>query len=103
MTAPAVLSKSDTSTTTILGFAGIYFLVLLILLPRLSLWLDEIHDLHGVRFVSFAQLPAYTANDGGGVPLGAITQLLFVRAFGYSSLTGRLASAVFSGECPEFR
>ncbi len=96
MTASSTPINSSRARNALFAFAGIYFIALLCLLPLLSLWLDEIHDLHGVRFLALSQLPAYTANDGGGVPLGYLTQFLFVKLFGFSATTGRLASAISS-------
>jgi uncharacterized membrane protein len=66
------------------------------LLPRLSLWLDEILDLIGVRFYDLPRLIEYVPTNSGGVPLGYLVQVASVRALGYSPLSGRLPSAVFS-------
>jgi uncharacterized membrane protein len=69
---------------------------LLCLLPRLSLWLDEILDLIGVRFYDLPRLIEYVPKNSGGVPLGYLVQVASVRALGYSPFAGRLPSAVFS-------
>jgi uncharacterized membrane protein len=66
------------------------------LLPRLSLWLDEILDLIGVRFYDLPRLIEYVPKNSGGVPLGYLVQVVSVRALGYSSFSGRLPSAIFS-------
>jgi uncharacterized membrane protein len=77
-------------------FLSLYSLCLLALLPRLSLWLDEILDLIGVRFYDLPQLIAYVPKNSGGVPLGYLAQAASVHMLGYSSFSGRLPAAVFS-------
>ena len=84
------------SRTGILAFLALYFICLLSLLPRLSLWLDEILDLIGVRFYDLPGLIEYVPKNSGGVPLGYLVQVASVRALGYSVFSGRLPSAVFS-------
>jgi uncharacterized membrane protein len=77
----------------LLGYTGILFFVS----PRLSLWLDEIRDLIGVRAGSIAALLQYTARKtAAGVPLGYAVQFLCGRMFGLSTFTGRLSSVLFS-------
>jgi hypothetical protein len=77
-------------------FLLLYATGLLWLLPRLSLWLDEILDLKAVRDLDFGGLMAYIAANGGGVPLGYLAQVCTVRSLGYSTFSGRLPSALFS-------
>ena len=79
-----------------LAFLAIYSICLLSLLPRLSLWLDEILDLIGVRFYDLPRLIEYVPKNSGGVPLGYLVQVVSVRALGFSSFSGRLPSAIFS-------
>ncbi|HMJ61947.1 MAG TPA: glycosyltransferase family 39 protein [Bryobacteraceae bacterium] len=62
----------------------------------MSLWLDEILDLIGVRFYDLPRLLEYVPKNSGGVPLGYLVQVASVRALGYSPFSGRLPSAVFS-------
>jgi uncharacterized membrane protein len=81
----------------LLGFVAAYTGALFSVLPRLSLWLDEIRDLIGVRSDGFAALLKYTAvKTAAGVPLGYAVQYTLVRMFGLSVFTGRLSSALFS-------
>jgi len=77
----------------VIAYAGVLFSIL----PRLSLWLDEIRDLMGVRSDGLAAVIEYAARQtAAGVPLGYIAQYLVVQTFGLSALTGRLSSAVCS-------
>jgi hypothetical protein len=88
------LSKSRIE---LLGFIAAYTGVLFCVLPRLSLWLDEIRDLIGVRSDGFTSVLEYTARKtAAGVPLGYAAQYLSVRLFGWSTFTGRLPAALFS-------
>ena len=66
------------------------------MLSRLSLWLDEILDLIGVRFYDLPRLIEYVPTNSGAVPLGYLAQAASVRALGYSAFSGRLPSAIFS-------
>ena len=77
-------------------FLALYSICLLSLVPRLSLWLDEILDLIGVRFYDLPRLIRYIPTNSGGVPLGYLAQVASVRIFGFSTFSGRLPSAVFS-------
>ena len=91
-----LLARSLNSWTGILAFLALYSICLLSLLPRLSLWLDEILDLIGVRFYDLPRLIEYVPKNSGGVPLGYLIQVVSVRALGFSSFSGRLPSAIFS-------
>jgi len=75
---------------------AVYAACLLALLSRLSLWLDEIVDLKGIRDYNFAQLIAWVPANAGGVPLGYITRYATVHVLGYSTFSGRLPSPMFS-------
>jgi hypothetical protein len=77
-------------------FLAFYSICLVLLLPRLSLWLDEILDMIGVRFSDLPRLIEYVPTNSGGVPLGYLTQAASVHALGYSAFSGRLPSAIFS-------
>ena len=68
----------------------------MLLLPRLSLWLDEIVDLRGIREYDFASLIAWVPVNAGGVPLGYLTRFVTIHLLGYSTFSARLPSAVFS-------
>ena len=83
-------------TSSLAIFSAAYFLALLPLLPRLSLWLDEILELHAVRDVDLAHLSQEIASNAGAVPLGYYPQFLLIKLLGYSPATGRLASAIFA-------
>ncbi len=77
-------------------FLALYSICLLLLLPRLSLWLDEILDMIGVRFYDLPRLIEYVPTNSGGVPLGYLVQAASVHLLGYSAFSGRLPSALFS-------
>ena len=81
----------------LLGFSIAYTATLLWVLPKLSLWLDEIRDLIGVRSDGLGGVLEYAARKtAAGVPLGYAAQYLSVRLLGLSTFTGRLSSALFS-------
>lgn len=80
----------------LIGFLFCYGACLFILLPQLSLWLDEILDLKGVRGNGLQSLLAYVARSGGGVPLGYLAQGVAIHTLGYSMFSGRLPAAVSS-------
>ena len=79
-----------------LGFLAFYAACLFLLLPKLSLWLDEILDLREVRDDNFSTLIAHIPRYGGGVPLGYLAQAATVHLLGCSRFSGRLPSALFS-------
>jgi hypothetical protein len=74
---------------------ALYMAILLFIVPRLSLWLDEILGLIGVRYAHLDSLIHYLSNMPGGVPLAYATQWAVVKLLGYSIFSGRLTS-VFS-------
>ena len=78
------------------GFLAAYTGVLFSVSPRLSLWLDEIRDLIGVRRWVATVLEYTARRTAAGVPLGYAVQFLFGRMFGFSTFTGRLSAALFS-------
>ncbi|HYP15497.1 MAG TPA: glycosyltransferase family 39 protein [Bryobacteraceae bacterium] len=78
-----------------LFFSG-YALILLTLIPVLSLWLDEVLQLIGVRDMGLQQLLEYAPVNLGGVPFGYVVAFSAVKLFGYSIYSARLPSAVFS-------
>ncbi len=72
-----------------------YGAILLCLLPRLSLWLDEILDMMG----SSKHLPEvvqWAAINPGGVPLGYIIHWASFQILGISAFSARLPSAIAS-------
>ena len=77
-------------------FLAVYACLLAGLLPVLSLWLDEILDLIGVRLPRFADLLAYIPLNPGASPLGYIPQFIVVHLLGFSVFWARFPSAVWS-------
>ena len=78
------------------SFLLFYSVCLLLALPHLSLWLDEILQLFGTRDLSFNQLTAYIAKDSGQTPLGYMAQFAILHIFGYSIYSARILSVIFS-------
>ncbi len=77
-------------------FLALYATCLFLLLPKLSLWLDEIIDLRAIRDFSLPKLIAFVPTNSGGVPLSYLAQFTTVHLLGFSSFSGRLSSALFS-------
>ena len=77
-------------------FLGAYAAGLLLLAPVQSLWLDEILDLIGVRRTTLAALLEYIPLNPGASPLGYIAQFFSVHIFGFSALSARLPSVIWS-------
>jgi 4-amino-4-deoxy-L-arabinose transferase-like glycosyltransferase len=77
-------------------FLGAYAACLLALLPVLSLWLDEILDLIGVRRPTLAGLLEYIPLNPGASPLGYIPQFFTVHLLGFSVFSARLPSVIWS-------
>ena len=75
---------------------ALYTATLLLIVPRLSLWLDEILGLIGVRYAHLSSLIDYVSNMPGGVPLAYATQWAVVKVLGYSVYSGRLTSIICS-------
>jgi len=68
---------------------------LLALLPRLSLWLDEIVDMMGSRS-SFIEAIRWAKGNPGGVPLGYVVHWASIQIFGITAFAARFPSAVAS-------
>jgi uncharacterized membrane protein len=77
-------------------FLVTYAICLGLLLPKLSLWLDEILDLIGARRQNSWDLINYVRMNPGAVPLGYLAQAAAIRTFGLSAFSGRLPSALSS-------
>jgi hypothetical protein len=77
-------------------FLSAYAVCLLLLLSKLSLWLDELLDLKGIRDYNFRQLIAFVPVNAGGVPLNYLARELSIHVLGYSRFSARLPSAIFS-------
>ncbi len=69
----------------------VYGACLLWLLPKLSLWLDEILGLISVRAGAPSSFIAF-----GGVPLGYLTQFVAIHLFGPSTFSYRIPAVLFS-------
>ncbi len=80
----------------VFGFLLLYAGVLVWLLPKLSLWLDEILDLISARQASLPDLVRYVQTIPGAVPFAYIVQRAFIHVFGLSAFSGRLPSALSS-------
>lgn len=94
-------SHSITGSHGLLFFLAAYAAALAILLPRLSLWLDEILTLIGARQPDFASLMSYLKTVPGGAPLAFLVPHWAIAVFGYSVFSARVMSAVFSvAACP---
>ena len=59
-------------------------------------WLDELHELVGTYNRSFQEMWHWALVSPGATPLNFIAQKLALDAFGFSSLTVRLAAIVFA-------
>jgi uncharacterized membrane protein len=77
-------------------FLAVYAVVLAVLLPRLSLWLDEILTLAGVRQPDLASLISYIETFAGGTLLAFAAPRAVIEVVGYSVFAARLASALAS-------
>jgi len=75
---------------------ALYCGLLIMLLRRLPLWLDELIDLMTASSPHFSDLINSVKGTPGAVPLGYITQALAIRMLGLSELSGRLPSAMAS-------
>ncbi len=73
-----------------------YAVVLAVLLPRLSLWLDEILTLAGARQPDLASLMEYLKTVPGGTPLAFLPPHAAIAVLGYSVFAARVTSAVAS-------
>lgn len=80
----------------IAGVLVAYALVVLALLSRLPLWLDEILQVIGTRGRSFAQIVEWLPGSAGAVPLPYLIQALVLDLLGYSVFSARLPAALFS-------
>ena len=77
-------------------FIALYAAITLALLPRLSLWLDEIIDLLGTQTHHVHEIVEYAASNPGGAPIWYLTQALTVGAMGFSAVSARLPACMAS-------
>ena len=80
----------------IAGLVLAYALLVLALLSKLPLWLDEVLQLLGTRGRSFAQIVEWLPGSAGAVPLPYFIQALAIDLAGYSVFSARLPAALFS-------
>ena len=72
-----------------------YGTLLLVLLPRQSLWLDELMEVMATRSLPVLEVVrGYAAHSAGQSPLGAIEQTLSIRLLGFSNFAARLPAAL---------
>jgi mannosyltransferase len=79
-----------------LTFFVVYVVCLFLLLPHLSLWLDEVLNVIGSEKSTFPGLLDYVAHNSGGVPLGYFAQRFSIGLLGFSEFSARVPSAVSS-------
>jgi hypothetical protein len=84
-----------TRTNRLVLFLIFYSTLLILLLPKLSLWLDEILDMMGSSH-SVPELMLWASNNSGGVPLGYLAHWASFKLLGISAFSARLPSAVAS-------
>jgi len=77
-------------------FITLYTAITLLLLSRLSLWLDELIDLLGTQRQTIFAVIKYAATNRGGTPIWYLTQALATRALGFSAFSARLPSCIAS-------
>jgi uncharacterized membrane protein len=73
-----------------------YAVLTLVLLPRLSLWLDELIDLLGTQNSTFRSIIEYASTNPGGAPIWYLTQALATRALGFSAFSARFPAYIAS-------
>ena len=93
---PQAASLPHDDNRWIAGLVFAYAVVVLALLSKLPLWLDEILQLLGTRGRSFAQIVEWLPGSAGAVPLPYLIQALAIDLAGYSVFSARLPAALFS-------
>ena len=93
---PLARSTRLTQTAQLAAFLAAYAVTLLVLLPQLSYWFDEVTDLMSIRDVTGARLMGEIAHNPGGVPLSYLFRAFSIHLFGPSPFGFRLPSALFS-------
>ncbi|MEO8099195.1 MAG: glycosyltransferase family 39 protein [Acidobacteriota bacterium] len=82
-------------------FLAVYAVALALLLPHLSLWLDEVLTLLGAVQPDLNALLDYLKTVPGGTPLAFLVPHWSIAVFGNSAFTARLPSALASiAACP---
>ena len=77
-------------------FIALYAALILTLLSRLSLWLDELIDLLGTQTHNLHAVIKYAASNPGGAPIWYVTQALVTGAMGFSTFSARLPACIAS-------
>ncbi len=77
-------------------FLPVYGVLLLWLLPKLSLWLDEVRDLIGVCRSNWPAFFQFIRENPGAVPLAYVIQRGSVQVLGLSAFSARLPSILCS-------
>src|SRR5579862_2105840 len=89
------------STAGLLLFLAVYAAGLAFVLPKLSLWIDEILELIGARKPDLLSLVSYLRTNPGATPLAYLVPGWIIKLLGYSAFTARASSAIFSvAACP---
>jgi uncharacterized membrane protein len=86
-------SSRPISKASALVIAG-YAVLTLLLLPRLSLWLDELIDLLGTRGGGFHSIIEYASTNPGGAPIWYLSQGLATGLLGFSTFSARLPACI---------
>jgi len=89
-------SGSLCSVRALILTLAVYALCLLLLIPHLSLWLDELLNIIGSTKLTLASLIAFVPQNSGGAPLGYLVQRLSFQLFGVSEFSARLPSVLSS-------
>jgi 4-amino-4-deoxy-L-arabinose transferase-like glycosyltransferase len=89
-------SHPKSQVALFLVFFVVYGICLFLLLPHLSLWLDELLNVIGAEKATMSLLLDYVAHNSGGVPLGYWTQRFCIDLFGFSEFSARVPSACSS-------
>ena len=93
------ISTSDLSAAfplRLLLLLSAYGACLCLLSAKLSLWLDEIIDLKGIRDHDIHALLAWIPTNAGAVPLDYLIRAATIHLLGYSAFASRLPSVLWS-------
>lgn len=93
----SILARRPTPQALLLvTVLSLYGCSLFLLLPHLSLWLDEALNVIGSEKATIPALLDYVAHNSGGVPLGYLLQRFSIHLLGFSEVSARIPSAVSS-------
>ena len=88
--------RDNKNQAPLIAFLAVYAIALMLLLPHLSLWLDEVLNVIGARKATFSDLFDFVAHNAGSVPLGYLVQRFSINLLGFSEFSVRLPSVVSS-------